>query len=52
MNVPLCPVTRFLRNLTPNFDETLYVVQAYTEEGFGTIGMPRYPLVWLLEPLD
>ena len=33
MNVPLCLVTSYLKNVTTNFDETLYVVQAYTNLG-------------------
>ena len=34
MNVPLYLVTRFLRNPTTNFNETLHMAQAYIEEGF------------------
>ena len=33
MNVPLCPVTSYLKNVTTNFDETLHVVEAYTNLG-------------------
>ena len=40
----LC-VRDFLKNLTTNFDKTLHVAQAGPKEGFGTIGMCRYPLV-------
>ena len=51
MNVPLYPETLYLKNRTTNFDETLHVAQACPEEGYRTIGMSRYPLVWQLEPL-
>ena len=50
MNVPVYLDPQFLRNLTTNFDETLNVAQACTEEGFRIGGMSRYPLVWLLGP--
>ena len=50
MNVRLFPETLFLKNLTTNFDETLHVAQACTEEGYRTIGMSRHPLIWLLGP--
>ena len=33
MNVPLNSVAKYLKNVTTNFDETLYVVQAYTNLG-------------------
>ena len=42
MNVPVCPVAKYLKNVTTNFDETLHVAQACSEEGFGTIGMSGY----------
>ena len=34
MNVPLCLIALFLRNLTTNFDETLHVGLASTGLGF------------------
>ena len=33
MNVSLCIVTSYLKNVTTNFDESLHVVQAYTALG-------------------
>ena len=51
MNVPLYPETLYLKNWYTNFDETLHVAQACPKEGYRTIGMSRYPLVWQLEPL-
>ena len=33
MNVPLYPVTSYLKNMTTNFDETLHAVQTYTGLG-------------------
>ena len=50
MNVRLFPETLYLKNRTTNFDETLHVAQACPKEHFSTIGMSRYPLVWLLGP--
>ena len=52
MNVPLYHVAKYLKNMTTNFDEILHVAQACPEEGYRTIGMSRYPLVWQLEPLE
>ena len=48
MNVPVYHVTLYLKNRTTNFDETLHALQACPEEGFSTIGMSGYSLVWKL----
>ena len=50
MNVPLCIDHVFLKNCSANFDETLHVVWACTEEGFKIGGMYGYSPVQFLEP--
>ena len=50
MNVPVYLDPQFLQNGTTNFDETLHVAQACTEEGFGTTGTSGYSPVQILEP--